>query len=207
MSRITGIIRAIPSIFTKIIVPLLAAILSGAAVLWFTPDWETQAREHGWVSVAEWQAEARRYQWLPEAECPAVPTKIQITSPGNGSRLPFRVLGSETYTQNVVVVTSSKPITINSPASIGLLIKSEMDTNYYVDFPLFDSSSDRKYLKTDYLSWRSILEEGTRVDVWAFYVDDRNSIGEIYTSLAQLESSSSVYAISNSVTWILSNIK
>src|SRR5690349_19467182 len=65
--------------------PLVLAVFSGAGVFFFTHDWEDSARQKKGVPQAEWQGEARRRGWLPTGECPASPTTVALTSPGDGA--------------------------------------------------------------------------------------------------------------------------
>jgi len=185
----------------KIVVPILAGLLSGLVVFLITPDWQTQAMKNGWVDRAEWQAQARRLAWLPLDECPNVPTRIVLESPGNGSTISLSLSGPAAI-ESGVVVSVSKPITMYYPP-IGLLFKRPTDSNYYVVFPVFDPSQDQKHFKADYVSLPFDVEGEVNVDMWAFYAEDRNAIGHIYTSVSQLESLGSIQAMSSSISWTL----
>jgi hypothetical protein len=186
-------------LLTTVIIPLVCALISGLLVWFLTPDWEVQAKNHGWVDTAQWHDMARDQEWLPLVECPTIPMRVELTSPGTQSIIPLDLLGDRLLIRNAVVVVVSK-----SPAthrSIGLIFKPEMDTNYYVDFPLFESY-DSTHFKTDFIELPFAVEGEIKVDVWAFYVDDPASVGDLYTSISQFESSGFVL-LSEPVSWTL----
>lgn len=190
-------------VITKIIVPTLLTVASIIFGRFVVPDWETQAMKHGWVDIAQWQAKARQEGWLPQEECPSIPMHIELLSPGDGARID---LDSNQYIRSDILVALSGPISSVSP-SIGLLLKPELDLNYYVIFPSFSlySTQDKKQYKFSNIKIPFEMDGYNNVEVWALVVDDPRSIGEIYTSVSQLKSSSSVFALSDPISWILND--
>ena len=50
----------------KVLVPLIAATVSGILVWFVNPSWEKTARDHGWVSQPEWTTIAKEKGWIPK---------------------------------------------------------------------------------------------------------------------------------------------
>lgn len=191
--------RFLYKIFYRIIIPLLCAAISGIIVWLINPRWEKTARENGWVSQAEWTTTAREKGWIPREECPANPTKLNINSPGDKAVVYYSTISSSTvYLEVQLVIASSK--SISSSHAIGIIIKPEKDTNFYVDFPLFDITSDNIFSHNAPIGLDFRLTEEESVMLWAFLIENKSAIGNIYSDIHQISNNTNLLAISEPIT-------
>ena len=176
--------------FTRVVipitVPILSAILSALLVWFLRSDWETSARSKGWISLPEWEAKARENGWIVKDQCPAYPVKLQITSPGHNSNVEldnyrYRVLDT------AFVVTASKSIPLEN--YLGLIFHKDGDPNYYVKFPNFEVKENRRIFRHRYESMNIPFDVvgGEKLSIWALLVSDKQSLGEHYSTIDQIE--------------------
>lgn len=191
-------------ILTKVIIPIIAASLSGVGVWYLTSDWEKKAIEHGWISSVEWKQEARRQQWIPKEECPANPVKLHVTSPGDNTIVPFGMVSGQNMLLTTVIIASSKPIGPND--RVGVIIKPNENNNYYIELSSnissFGRNADRKIFSNDYVHLPCAPINNMKLKIYGILVTE-SKIGTIYSDLNQIMALTTVLAISDPINVIL----
>lgn len=184
-----------------IVVPIAAAAISGLAVFWLTPDWEENARNKGWVPISEWKHEATKKGWIEKSECPAFPLKLEITGPGNGSRILVQKQYFGNYRISTGIVTRlSKPIDKKSQIDIGIVIKSNKEDNYYIVFPSEIGTTltqGNRVVRLSDIYVPFTPSEDSTFKIWVVAVDDKKTIGSRYIRLNDIQSHGSVLSMSN----------
>jgi hypothetical protein len=150
-------------------------------------------------TMVDWEDTARQQGWVPKGECPAVPVSLTISSPGDQAIVNISPGTDATSTDADLVVRSSYPII--ETMDLGVVYNEEGTSNFYVDFPLVEAAEDRKVFRTAYrLSIPFVLRRSGSLNIWAFVVDDESSIGNVFSSLSQIQDSNETVVLSPKTT-------
>lgn len=145
--------------------------------------------QHGTWQGGDWQAYARSNGFVEKSECVALLTTLHVLSPGDSSNVPFSASPGTLATDFVVSSSQSVPTT----ATVGVVVKIEGDSNYYVGFPIFNINDSRTLFRdTNPVELPVRVRSSGHVDLWALLVDDKNRLGPIYGSLDQVKSAATV---------------
>jgi hypothetical protein len=186
-----------------IVIPILAAAISGLVVFWLTPNWEKTARSKGWVPIAEWKHEAEKNGWIEKTECPAYPLKISLIGPGNGSKILISKSGYDHYwIQTDLVIRLSKKIDRHGNIDFGVIIKSEEEDNFYIVFPHESDttiSKDEKVIRFDRVYIPFEPKKSSTFQLWIVAVDDSTTIGARYISFDDIKNQVSTLSVSDAI--------
>jgi hypothetical protein len=131
---------------------------------------------------ADWQTVARDKGWIDKGECQALLVTLRILSPGDNSSIPWD--GDSLLSDLVISASQSVPAT----ASVGFVINAEGDKNFYVSFGKFGSNESRNLFRDSrYINLPIKIDKPTHIDIWGVLVDDSNKLGPIYGSLDQIK--------------------
>ena len=185
---------------TKIIVPIVAASISGILVWYVTPNWELSAREHGWVPIAEWKQAATKNGWILKEDCPANPVKLHIIGPGDKSSIKFeKGYGADSQRRSLktdLIVETSKLV---ESSEIGFILNSKNSKGYRVVFPTKLHGDIGNTLRTITFNLPFAPEDGEELQIWSIYVDDKDAISSTYSSYEQISKSKHVLSISEPI--------
>jgi len=185
---------------TKIIVPILAASISGILVWFVTPNWELSARDHGWVPIAEWKQAATKNGWILKEDCPANPVKLNIIGPGDNSSIKIeKGYGSDSQRRTLktdLIVETSKAV---ESSELGFILNSNSSKGYRVVFPTMLHGDNGNTLRTITFNLPFAPENGEILQIWSLYVDDEKAISSTYSSFAQISKSKYVLSISEPI--------
>ena len=152
----------------------------------------------------KWQDMAREQDWIPKSECPAYPISLDITSPGDGTIVKYLGIGTPAL-ETDLVIQSSRPIPL--PTSMGLIYNEDGDSNFYVSFPYFNDyfpdplgrNSRKIFRREEFVFLPFQPKDGTKLNLWAIAVADQRMVGSVYSSLEQIETSTSGAVISEKI--------
>jgi hypothetical protein len=165
-----------------VIVVLSTAATAGAAGFAFHAAITPAPTSSSVGSNADWQTVAREKGWVDKSECQALLVTLRILSPGNDSSIPWD--GDSLISDLVVSSSQSVPPT----ASVGFVLNAEGDKNFYVSFPYFTINDPRTLFRgSRYTRLPIKMDKPTHVDMWGILVDDSNKVGPIYSSLDQIK--------------------
>jgi len=176
-------IRAV--VVTKIVVPLLAAVVSGVTVWELDPNWDFRAKQEGWI---------------PASACPGTPLALRITGPGDSITIPVSDFADISSPISIVLSRA-----LGDHETLGLITTYQSDPNFYIIFPDLYLRKDRTQAKTTAYSLRlpGHPVRGTTAEIWAFVVNDRLAIGDRYASIAQVQALTATVAISSPIHLVL----
>jgi hypothetical protein len=143
----------------------------------------------------DWRSLASENGWMDKNSCPALPVNLRLLSPGDNATIRLSRGG---YLESDLVISSSQPL----PAadSVGVVVKAEVDPNFYVSFPYFDENEHRTVFRHGTLiEIPNKIEKPTHVDIWAFVDDDKRNLGNIYGSLDQIKAVSNTIFLSDKI--------
>jgi hypothetical protein len=193
----------ITTIIEKLVLPIVVAVASVGATIFFTPDWEVTAREKGWISMPEWKTEAKSNGWGLREECPAYPVNIKLSSPGDGSIINSYQNGRSLDTSFIVKASRE----IRKESDVGFIIKRKNDTNVYVVFPYYDEYADRKVF-----SWLEIYtpietKQHNKIEIKAIVTSNKKLFGSVYTSEEQIHKLDDEIVYSDQITVSIGEVK
>lgn len=145
---------------------------------------------------ASWQDDARKDGWLPRVECPAYPISLTISSPGDQAVVGWSSWGSEARFLAALVIKSTYPIA--ETMQVGVVFNEEGTGNYYVEFSaLLQSNDDRKiFRESEGFSVPFVPSGQKTINMWALAVDEPRSIGNVFSSLRQIQDSNPTVVLS-----------
>lgn len=181
--------------FTKVIVPILAAIVGALAVHWVSPEWTVVARNSGWVPRSEWQQEATKVGWIQKTDCPAYPVTLRITGPGSSSSVPVRNRSDESIWRSDFVISSTRPIPKGN--SVAIIAVNPTTSMHHIVWPLFERTSGNRVFRVNgFQAFPFPVENKGKVSFYAALVDDKKALSGLYSTLDQIKSAGADVALS-----------
>jgi len=159
------------------------SFLAGMAVDQWAKSVSTTPPPQAACKTEEWQELARNSDWAPVAQCPAFPLKLQITSPGSEATFQ-RSISNPSWVDMPFVLSASRKPPVGT--ALGFVVRPQNAPNYFIVFPVLDKISDTTTYRASHLSLPVSITPNTRYEVRGVFVNQEQTLGDRFTSLAQI---------------------